>query len=139
MSTRVAQIGIFFSFAMALTFAFGDASPHRTFYTLVQSQSGEHVYRTYCASCHGVDLRGPQAPLVGPAFISLGHDRSMTMGTFFDFIARDTPANSIGSLPQRDYVEIMAYILRMNGYSPGNTPLRFARAMHESTKIGEGR
>lgn len=61
------------------------------------------------------------------------------MGTFFDFIVRDTPANSVASLPRRDYVEIMAYILRMNGYRPGTTPLRFARAMREETKIGEGR
>lgn len=139
MSVRVAQIGILISFAMALTFAFGEASPRRTFYTFVQSQNGERVYGTYCASCHGVDLRGPQAPLIGPAFLSLGHDRGMTMGTFFDFLVRDTPANSMASLPNRDYVEIMAYILRKNGYPAGTTPLRFEQAMLERTKIGEGR
>lgn len=139
MSVRLTQIGILVSFALALTFAFGEASPRRTFYTFVQSRNGERVYTTYCASCHGADLRGPQAPLVGPAFLSLGHDRGMTLGTFFDFIARDTPANSIGSLPKRDYVEIMAYILRMNGYAAGTTPLSFDRAMRERTKIGEGR
>lgn len=63
----------------------------------------------------------------------------MTMGTFFDFIVRDTPANSLTSLPKNDYVEIMAYILRRNGYAAGPSPLRFERAMRERTKIGDGR
>lgn len=63
----------------------------------------------------------------------------MTMGTFFDFLVRDTPANSVASLPNRDYVEIMAFILERNGYRAGASPLRFERAMHETTKIGEGR
>ncbi|GAC1311881.1 MAG: hypothetical protein NVS2B3_05810 [Vulcanimicrobiaceae bacterium] len=139
MSNRLVQFGIFLSFAMSLTIASGKASEHRTFYTFVQAESGKRVYGTYCSSCHGADLRGPQAPLVGPAFVSLGHDNHMSMGTFFDFIVRDTPANSIGSLPHRDYVEIMAYILKMNGYAAGTAPLRFERAMRESTMIGAGR
>lgn len=139
MSVRLTQIGILVSFVIVLTFAFAQASQRHTFYTFVQAQNGERAYGTYCASCHGVDLRGPQAPLIGPAFLSLGHDRGMTMGTFFDFLVRDTPANSVASLPNRDYVEIMAYILRRNGYASGPAPLRFEQAMRERTKIGEGR
>ena len=139
MSNRLVQFGIFLSFAMTLTIASGKASDHRTFYTFVQAESGKRAYGTYCSSCHGVDLRGPQAPLVGPAFVSLGSDNHMSMGTFFDFLVRDTPANSIGSLSHRDYVEIMAYILKMNGYAPGRSPLRYDTAMRERTKIGDGR
>lgn len=139
MSARLSLFGIFVSFAVLLTFASGEASAHRTFYTFVQARNGERVYNTYCASCHGVDLLGPQAPLVGPAFVSLGRDHGMTIGTFFDFIVRDTPANSIASLPKRDYIEIMAYILNRNGYAAGATPLKFEEAMREPTKIGFAR
>lgn len=138
MSTRIV-FGMVLCFALVLTFAFGEASSNRKLYTFVQARAGERAYGTYCSACHGADLRGPQAPLVGPAFLSLGQDRGMTMGTFFDFIVRDTPANSIDRLPNRDYVEIMAYILMKNGYAAGTTPLAFDRAMHERTRIGDGR
>ncbi len=120
--------------ALAVSLCFGSEAtarpqPADVAFTGTQVALGAHAYTAYCSSCHGADLGGPQAPLRGPAFTSLGKDTGMTLGTFFDFIVRDTPAGSMNSLSHEQYVEIMAYLLAQNGYAPGPKPLRFADAM----------
>ena len=122
--------------AIVLLGAQGNESPREGLYSVHQAQAGRLAYGTYCSNCHGVDLMGPQAPLKGPAFLSLGRDNGMTIGTFFDFIVRDTPAGRVDSLSHDEYLAIMAYILSQNGYAAGRSPLRFERAMHERTLIG---
>ena len=107
------------------------------FFTERQARLGEHQYTAYCSTCHGSDLRGPQLALKGPAFVSLGKDTGMTLGQFFDFVVRDTPAGSMTSLTHEQYVQIMAYIMQQNGYIAGSKPLRFERAMHLKERIAE--
>lgn len=109
----------------------------RAFFTERQARLGEHQYGAYCSTCHGSDLRGPQLALKGPAFTSLGKDTGMTLGQFFDFVVRDTPAGSMTSLTHEQYVEIMAYIMQQNGYLAGSEPLRFERAMRLKDRIAE--
>lgn len=114
----------------------GEDSRPRLF-TAQQARAGAHQYATYCATCHGTDLRGPQLPLAGPAFVSMGTDTGMTLGDFFDFIVRDTPAGSLNSLSHEQYVAIMAYIMQQNGYAAGSQPLRFERALALKARIAE--
>ncbi len=125
------------SFALSLCFgAETTARPQpEVAFTDAQVGRGAHAYMAYCSSCHGVDLGGQQAPLRGPAFTSLGKDTGMTLGTFFDFIVRDTPGGGTSRLLHEQYVEIMAYLLAQNGYSPGATPLRFDEAMRLRTPV----
>jgi polar amino acid transport system substrate-binding protein len=106
----------------------------RALYTAAQAEMGAHQYAAYCVTCHGADLRGPQLPLKGAAFESLG-ETGMTLGQFFDFVVRDTPAGSMQSLTHEQYVEIMAYIMQQNGYASGDRPLRFDEALRSKTKI----
>jgi mono/diheme cytochrome c family protein len=106
----------------------------RGLYTTAQAELGAHQYAAYCVTCHGADLRGPQLPLKGPPFASLG-ETGMTLGQFFDFVVRDTPAGSMKSLTHEQYVEIMAYIMQQNGYASGNRALRFDEALRSKTKI----
>jgi hypothetical protein len=131
-------LGVVVACALALgTAALG--APRERYFTSTQAADGARFYGTYCASCHGVDMRGPQAPLVGPAFTSLGSDGGMTLGTFFDFIVRDTPAGRVAPLPRGAYVAIMAYILQRNGYPAGTVPLTFERALHATSRIADAR
>jgi mono/diheme cytochrome c family protein len=115
----------------------GEPSHQQTYFTARQAQAGAAEYGAYCAVCHGTNLAGPQIPLKGPAFASLGRDTGMTLGMFFNFLVRDTPAGSISSLSHEQYVEIMAYIMQQNGYAAGPQPLRFERAVHLNTLISE--
>ncbi len=127
--------------ALALSLCFGSEATARpqpeVSFTGAQVGLGAHAYMAYCSNCHGVDLGGPQAPLKGPAFTSLGKDTGMTLGTFFDFIVRDTPGGGTTRLTHDQYVEIMAYLLAQNGYSPSATPLRFDQAMRLRAPVAE--
>jgi polar amino acid transport system substrate-binding protein len=125
MATSVATLTVVTALSLP---AHGATSPG--FFMEAQARSGAHQYMAYCATCHGTDLRGPQLALKGPAFVSLGKDTGMTLGQFFDFVVRDTPAGSMTSLSHEQYVEIMAYIMQQNGYVAGSRPLRFERALH---------
>jgi mono/diheme cytochrome c family protein len=133
---RAMIISVTFAIAAMALPARGERSDRHLF-TEAQARGGAIDYAAYCVTCHGRDLRGPQLPLKGPAFTSLGKDTGMTLGQFFDFVVRDTPAGSLNSLSREQYVEIMAYIMQQNGYAAGTRPLSFARAMHLTTRVGE--
>ena len=46
-----------------------------------------------------------------------------TAAQLYDFISRQMPQNTPGSLSQRQYLDVTAYILSRNGFPAGNTPL----------------
>jgi polar amino acid transport system substrate-binding protein len=72
--------------------------------------------------CHGVDLKGGAGPaLIGQSFASPGS--GATIGGIFSVIAQQMPASSPGSLSQSQDENVMAYILKMNGYPAGAKPL----------------
>jgi PQQ-dependent dehydrogenase (methanol/ethanol family) len=49
-----------------------------------------------------------------------------TAAPLYDFISRQMPQNSPGSLSQQQYLDVTAYILSRNGFPSGNTPLNIA-------------
>ena len=140
LTRRLAVTALLVCFALGAAFTTGRAerAGGAGLYTTQQAAVGAREYATYCASCHGADLSGPQAPLRGPAFTSLGTDQGMSLATFFAFIVRDTPAGNMGSLSHEQYVAIMAFLLKENGYVAGSKPLRFGAAMHLTQRIAQG-
>jgi PQQ-dependent dehydrogenase (s-GDH family) len=93
--------------------------PH---YTAEQAEAGKTAYNTNCAACHGNTMtNGTFAPpLAGDYFknawlgktVQAFHDRARTM-----------PPSAPGSLPSDTYLNIVAYILQVNGAKPGNAKL----------------
>ncbi len=130
----LAMLGVVAASAAISIPARGEPAAHGIF-TEQQARAGARDYAAYCVTCHGADLHGPQIPLAGPSFVSLGRDTGMTLGQFFDFVVRDTPAGSISSLSHEQYVEIMAYIMQQNGYATGPRPLLFQQALDLKDRI----
>ena len=91
-------------------------------YTAAQAAAGKTAFDADCAVCHGNTLRngtmGP--PLAGEAFLAVWSGRSVR--ALYDS-ARTMPPASPGSLSDETYASLVAYILQMNGYAAGETPL----------------
>jgi mono/diheme cytochrome c family protein len=93
-------------------------------YTEQQAQKGEERYQAICAACHDGDE--PEAPAPkGPEFIERWRDAPV--GFLYGFIHKSMPADKPGSLSEADYVDVIAYLLRVNGYPAGATNLTAAK------------
>lgn len=92
-------------------------------YTAAQAEHGVRQYAQSCAPCHGAGLNGTgESPaLTGGEF--LDHFDGSTVGDLFDRIIRTMPKNMPGSLSLEDYAAVLAYILQVNGFPAGQSPL----------------
>lgn len=92
-------------------------------YTEAQSDRGRAVYDQECVSCHGSNLAGfERAPaLVGGDFISDVNDK--TLADLLDYMRDTMPADSPGRLSQQQYVDIIAFLLKMNRLPAGQNEL----------------
>jgi len=89
-----------------------------------QAMRGEGVYRQHCSTCHGVRLEGnPAAPLTGAAFRSRWEDGQHTLDDLFYIVRSLMPNNAPGSLGKAQYTDVVAYILKINGYPAGESEL----------------
>ena len=85
-------------------------------YSIDQASRGETVYKETCVSCHGQDLGGnSNSPgLVGMGFMFLWEGK--TLGEFFEKIRSDMPTDRPGQLTQKNYLDVLAYILLQNNF-----------------------
>ena len=89
-------------------------------FTTQQANAGADVYRSSCAPCHGDALQGAGGPrLVGPGFDRLGRP----VGALFTFISENMPADYPGGLTPAQYLNVVAFIARSNGFTAGPTAL----------------
>ena len=95
-------------------------------YTQAQAAAGETAYQTECAGCHMSDFAGAfEAPeLAGPNFRNAWEDRAI--GDLLEFVRATMPPEGAGSIPDRTYVNIVAYLLQANGIAAGSEPLALA-------------
>lgn len=83
------------------------------------------MYSENCARCHGPDLKGQAGPaLAGEKFASTLEFGKMSADQLFTFISTQMPSDHPGSLSQKEYEDVLAYILSRNGYPKGQTPLK---------------
>lgn len=92
-------------------------------YTEAQAAQGAQGYMENCAACHGSSLGGNgEAPaLVGAEFIS--DWAGLTLGDLFDRIRTTMPQDNPGKLSRTQYAQILAFILKSNGYPAGQKEL----------------
>jgi mono/diheme cytochrome c family protein len=74
-------------------------------------------------ACHGAALNGTgEAPaLVGGEFVS--HWDTMTLGDLYDRVRTTMPQNDPQSLTREDYADVLAFLLKNNGFPAGGQPL----------------
>jgi mono/diheme cytochrome c family protein len=92
-------------------------------YTEAQAQRGEPLYETSCAECHGSDLAGLEmAPgLLGGEFA--WNWNGLTMGDLFERVRVSMPQADPRSVSRADKADILAYLLRANGFPAGEVEL----------------
>jgi mono/diheme cytochrome c family protein len=93
-------------------------------YSEVQAARGESLYQQHCSACHGARLQGsPAAPLTGDAFRVRWEDRRHTLDDLYYIIRSLMPNSAPGSLSKAQYADVVAYILKVNGYPAGTEEL----------------
>jgi mono/diheme cytochrome c family protein len=88
-------------------------------YTLAQASQGAQAYAQHCAVCHGASLGGVgEAPaLIGAQFIS--DFDGLTLGDLFERIRTTMPLTNPGALSPDQYSDILAFVLKSNGFPAG--------------------
>jgi hypothetical protein len=91
-------------------------------FTEAQANRGQQTYQTRCAHCHAEDLTGGEGPsLVGSNFHRNWGGRHVDR--LFKKIVERMPPEEETSISEDDKLDILAHILRMNGFPAGKTEL----------------
>ena len=100
-----------------------------------QAKRGQATYTQACAACHQADLSGSdQAPgLAGGDFLDRWDGTSV--GDLVDRIRTSMPADNVGSLTTPLSTDIVAYILQVNGFMPGQDELKADRAFQKTVMM----
>lgn len=127
-----------FSAAMAATLA--QNAPSRStlngVFSEAQAKRGEDAYLGSCAQCHGenlitVDAETPS--LTGPRFKSEWMGK--TLAERFELIRTTMPATNPGNLSDQANIDILAFILKFNGYPAGQQELTADRGVLEKIVV----
>ena len=93
----------------------GQRSTGQGVYSREQWLRGRDVYSGLCVSCH------PAVTHVGPVFTKSWAGKKLS--DLFGFLRERMPKNDPGSLTEQDYVDVMSYLLRLNGMPAGTDEL----------------
>jgi len=100
------------------------STPRRTVwegvYTEAQADRGTMAYGQSCAGCHALAAEG-KAPLAGEPFWKSFAQK--TVGDLLEFVSAYMPNGAPGSLAESTYNDIVALILKSNGFPAGTTEL----------------
>lgn len=98
-----------------------DAAQAPVSYSNDQADRGEEDFEENCVECHGEDLRG--GLLGGPPLRGASFEQKFAngapAGALFDFISTTMPPDSPGRFSASTYADLMAYILKRNGFPAG--------------------
>ena len=92
-----------------------------------QVARGRAGHRTQCSNCHGAEAYS------GAAFEKAWKGR--TVFDLVDLIRTTMPNDNPGQLPLSDYVDVVAYILNLNGYPQGELELAADEAELKKIRI----
>ena len=89
-------------------------------YTEVQAARGQMAFGPSCAGCHALAAEG-KAPLAGDSFWKSFSQK--TVGDLLEFVSANMPNGTPGSLSPSTYADLVALILKSNGFPAGSTEL----------------
>jgi mono/diheme cytochrome c family protein len=96
-------------------------------FTDAQVARGERLYAEHCASCHGPNLEGKGAtPLAGETFHTKWADGKHTVDDLYYIARTSMPYSAPGKLSKQEYIDVIAYVLKVNGYREGEQELPMA-------------
>ena len=83
-------------------------------YSAPQAARGEQTYMSTCVSCH------PPATYKGAVFLNW---QGRSLGDLLAFLSEKMPKNDPGSLSAKEYTQVMAFLLKLNGMPAGRAEL----------------
>ena len=89
-------------------------------YTEAQAARGLAAFGQSCSGCHAL-AAGGRAPLVGDLFGKSFAQKNVT--DLLDYVSVNMPNGTPGSLSQSTYADIVALMLKSNGFPAGDTEL----------------
>jgi len=84
-------------------------------FTKAQAKVGEQLYGEHCLLCHDKKYFRPV----------LKRWESQPLGIMFTVMSTSMPESNPGFLNETEYVDILAYILSLSRYAPGDTELDY--------------
>ena len=92
-------------------------------YTEAQVTRGQTIYQAECATCHLADLTGEDMSpsLVGVGFSFSWQGRSLQ--ELYAIMRFGMPQTAPGSLSDRAYIDLTAFLLARNGFPAGDAEL----------------
>jgi mono/diheme cytochrome c family protein len=121
---RPALLLILFLASAVVGVSIAQTPPRRTVwdgvYSQAQADRGMTAFGQSCAGCHALAAEG-KAPLVGDPFWKSFSQKSV--GELLEFVSAYMPNGAPGSLNAGTYADIIALMLRSNGFPAGMTEL----------------
>ncbi len=115
---------LFLASATASLMTAQTSAPRRTVwdgvYTEAQAARGTMAFGQSCAGCHALGAEG-RAPLAGEAFWKSFAQKNV--GELLEFVSTYMPNGTPGSLSESAYNDIVALILKSNGFPAGTSEL----------------
>ena len=84
-------------------------------YTAEQGARGADVYKGECMRCHSI------ADHSGPDFRQAWHGQ--TVRSLYDYLRSTMPDDDPGKLTEQQYIDVTAYLLKVNGMPAGDSAL----------------
>ena len=108
-------------------------------YTAAQAERGSAFYVKECASCHGEGLAGQdQSPgLIGPDFLATWDGQAV--GDLFEQTRKSMPKDNANTFSRQEYLDVVAFMLRANGFPAGKIELPRATADLTQLRIDQFR
>jgi len=78
-------------------------------FTAEQSQSGKDTFTSICRNCH--------IPRDFRTIFKQSDDTEALLSDYYDLISTTMPQDSPGSLSEEMYLDVMAYLLSLNGFA----------------------
>jgi quinoprotein glucose dehydrogenase len=110
-------------FLLLMLAAVGSRSVWDGVYSKEQAARGQTAYLSKCARCHGENLLGgDDAPaLVDKDFLEKWNGKSVV--SLIEFTRKTMPSDGPGKLTRQQCTEMIAYLLRANGFPAGSGEL----------------
>ena len=94
-------------------------------YTSEQAKRGKKYYEKYCAECHGKEFKGGVngGPVLrGVKFLET-YFNGAPASWLYEFMYYMMPPDQAGRFSRKKYTDMMAYIMKKNGFKAGGEPL----------------
>jgi mono/diheme cytochrome c family protein len=123
---RIETLGsVWLALVMLVVFAaaavFGQEASRRTLrdgvYSDARATAGRRLYDAQCAGCHDGGSMGPE--LKGDDFLATWENK--TLRVLYTRVQETMPSDAPGTLQEQELLDLMAYLVRANGFAPGAT------------------